>query len=423
MRIVIEQLARATREIDRLGLLCVDRPMGLFRSKILSRFTSNLSSNLSLSKTLLGVLTIGLVVFSVGCGGKDKKKKTTPDGPVQSAGKGSATTEDPANIDPDNGFGDPGSSEPGDSIDPGSDPDTSDPGTPRQPPEIKPPGLDLTPAQKAAKVRHHVGRGKAALQGNSPDADAAISEARLALSADETSVSAMLLLAQADIIKRYYDQALDVLRKAVKRGGAQNRQVHFLTGLVYDKTNRPDDAVNSYERAVALAPNYQSALMNLGVHYLANQRFLEAGRIYERLTKQLGYTSAAAWNNLGSSYRGQSAAAGLSEVTRNQLILRAETTYKRAISANKNYAAAYYNLGLLYLDSDPFPAGRGQELDRLIRLQRAKTYFDEYRLMPGADTKRVDEVAATAQKLIAREQRLRKKAEERRKRKAAQGNN
>ncbi len=417
MRIVIEQIVGPARKIDRLSVPCVNRPMGLFRSMLFSNRRSNHRD------LVLGVLTVGLIVVTVGCGGKDKKEKTTPTSPANGS---ATTTEDPANMDPANGFGDPGSSDPGGSVDPGtgsepggSEPGTSDSGTP----EIKPPGLDLTPAQKAAKVRQHVGRGKAALQGNAPDADVAISEARLALSADETSVSAMLLLAQANIIKRYYDQALDVLRKAVKRGGAQNRQVHFLTGLVYDKTNRSDDAVNSYERAVALAPNYQSALMNLGVHYLANQRFREAGRIYERLTQQLGYTSAAAWNNLGSSYRGQSAAAGLAEVTRNQLILRAETTYKRAISANKNYASAYYNLGLLYLDSDPFPAGRGQELDRLLRLQRAKTYFDEYRLMPGADTKRVDEVSATAQKLIAREQRLRKKAEERRKRKAAQGNN
>ena len=231
----------------------------------------------------------------------------------------------------------------------------------------------------------------------------------------------MVLLAQANVIKKFYDQALDVLGKAAKRGGAKNRQVHFLFGLVYDKTNRPDEAFTAYQRAVTLAPNYKSALMNLGVHYLRNQRYSDAASAYERLTGQLNYTSAAAWTNLGSAYRGQAAASGLAEASRNRLILKAETTYKRAISRNKNYPNAYYNLGLLYLDSDPFPQGSG-EMDRLKRFKRAKTYFDEYRRLPGADTKRVDAVAATAQKLIDREERIRKKAAERAKREAEEGN-
>ena len=421
MRIIEKEAEISTREIDPSRISCVGKLMGPC-SQHLQHFQHfqrlQRSGVLPFVSRLAGAVSI--VALVIACGGKDKKDKTTPDG--AGSGNGSAVTGDPANMDPDGGFGDPTDPTVGDPSDP-SDP--SDPGTgpsdPSKPPEIKPPGLDLTPAQKAAKVREHVGKGKSALQGNAPNADTAITEAKYALAADETSVKAMVLLAQANIIKKYYDQALDVLNKAAKRGGDKDRQVHFLTGLVFDKTERPDDAIKSYERAVAIAPNYQSALMNLGVHYLANQRFREAASVYERLTGRLSYTTAAAWNNLGSAYRGQSAGAGLAPATRNSLILRAETTYKRSISSSKNYGPAYYNLGLLYLDSDPFPSGGG-ELDRLARLKRAKTYFDEYRGMPGADAKRVDDVAATAQKLIAKEERLRKKAEDRRKRDAARGN-
>ena len=73
-------------------------------------------------------------------------------------------------------------------------------------------------------------------------------------------------------------------------------------------------------------------------------------------------------------------------------------------------------------DSDPFPGPGGKELDNLRRLRRAKSYFDEYRRLPGANVKRVDEVAATAQKLIAREERIRKKRREREERRKKRGN-
>lgn len=359
-------------------------------------------------------------VLAAGCGGKDKQPTTTPSG---AAGPGQAG--DPADMDPEGGYqpGDSdvvgGGGQPGDPGEPGAEP--GEPGAEPGEPAIRPPGVDLSPEQQRKVVSQHVRAGRAALRGASPDPDAAIAEAEAALQADETSVDAMIILAHANVIKGYHDLAEDILGKALERGGQQNKQAHFLLGLVYEHTDREDQAPAEYQAALAIDPSYTSALMNLGVHHLANKRYEEALRVYERLTSQLGVNTPAAWTNLASAHRGRSADFALTDAARRrQHILEAEKNYRRAISLDKNYSHAYYNLGILYLDAEPFP-DRDGEMDRLARLKRAKTYFDEYRRLAGADQKLVDQTSAVAQKLIDREQLLRKKQAEREaKRKAAE---
>ena len=65
---------------------------------------------------------------------------------------------------------------------------------------------------------------------------------------------------------------------------------------------------------------------------------------------------------------------------------QAEQQYKRALQANSSYGAAYYNLGLLYLDNDPYPGIS----DSLARLNQSKQYFDQYKNMPAVDMKLYD---------------------------------
>lgn len=277
-------------------------------------------------------------------------------------------------------------------------------------PGVKPPGLDLTPEQKRSQVEIHMKRAQSAV--DSGDPDLAINEAKAALAVDETSVDAMVLLAQAEFAKGYFDQVEDVLTKALERGGAQNKKLHFIMGLVHDRNKKFDLALESYSKAVAIDASYDPAVMNLGVHLLRTKRFGEAVSLYERLTGELNYRTAAAFTNLGSAYRGQSAEFTTSDVARrNDLLLKAQTAYRRGLAIDKNYANATYNLGLLFLDADPFPDGK-DDMDLLKRLRQAKAFFDEYRRLPGADQKLADEQVAVAQKLIDKEERARAKAAE-----------
>ncbi|HWM86338.1 MAG TPA: tetratricopeptide repeat protein, partial [Kofleriaceae bacterium] len=328
------------------------------------------------------VLSLGLAA----CGGKDKKGAAEPG---QTEGGASA--------------GQTGA---------GAQTGQDGQGEAQRPPGVGPPGLDLTPAEKQKRVAAHLKRGQTALD-TSRDPDTAANEARQALAVDETSVDAMVLLAHAHYAKGYYDLVQDVLDKALQRGGGNNKKLHFLLGMVHDRNKKPDEALAAYQKAVAIDPSYKSALMNLGVHQLRSKRFQEAVSLYERLTGQLAYRTPASYTNLGSAYRGMSAEFATSDVNRrNELLLKAERSYKQALATNRNYPNAYYNMGLLYLDADPFPEGR-TDMDFIKRLQRAKSQFDEYRRLPGADQKLADEQVSVAQKLIEKEERARLKARER----------
>lgn len=341
----------------------------------------------SLTLRWLGASVLAIAASaSAACGGKDKKASTTP---AASAGGGGGQAA--------GGEG-------------GEAPAASQGG--EEAPGVRPPGLDLPASEKQRRVAEHLKRGQTALD-SSKDPDFAINESKAALAVDETSVDAMVLLAQAYYVKGYFDLVQDVLEKALERNGAQNKKLHFLFGLIHDRNKRADQALDEYQKAVAVDPNYKSALMNLGVHYLRNKRYQDAARLYERLTGQLAYKTAASLTNLASAYRGLSAEFGTSDAgRRNDLLLRAERTYKAALAADRNYANAYYNTGLLYLDADPFPEGKA-DMDMVKRLQKAKSQFDEYRRLPGADQKLADEQVAVAQKLIDKENRARQKASER----------
>jgi tetratricopeptide (TPR) repeat protein len=343
-----------------------------------------------------GVLLLAAALAA--CGSKDKKEATSP---AAGGGGGEAAGGAPA-AGGGGGGGEGGQAEEG-----GGEAGAFDPG-----PGPQPPGLDLPPEKKKEQVMMHVKRGQEALE-RANDPNFAIQEAKAALAVDETSVDAMVLLAHANYAKGYYDQVEDVLNKALERNGAKNKKLHFLMGLIHEKNNHPEKALDSYQKAVALDPNYKSAVMNLGVHLLKAKKYQEAANLYERLTGELDMKTAAAFCNLGSAYRGLSAEFTTSDrKKRDELLLKAESQYNKSKNINKNYANAYYNLGLLYLDADPFPQGK-DDMDLIKRLQRAKNFFNEYRSMPGADHKLADEQVAVAQKLIDKEERARAKAAER----------
>lgn len=335
----------------------------------------------------IGTGLLALCLGIAACGGSSKKAGTTA-----AAGGGAGGAVD-ASGQPAGGGSDP------------ADPDTSESFAPGE----APPGLDLSPEEKKQKAGEHLAKARKALAPQGRDPAEAIEETKLALSVDETNVEAMVLLAHANYLKGYYDLAEEVLEKAQKRGGTGDKKLWFLLGLVYQKTDREDQAFAAFDKSVSIDPDYKPAMLNLGVYYLKNKRYEQAIKLYERLTGDLGFKRAVAWVNLGTAYRGRAAEVqGGDAGRRNELILKAESTYKRAMGVDRDYAPAYYNIGLLYLDSDPYPAGKG-DLDRLKRLKTAKDYFNQYRRLPGAVQKLADDQTEVADKLYAKEEKVREK--------------
>lgn len=354
------------------------------------------------SSRLLGGVLLSLLIA---CGGGDKKETTTP---TPAGGSGSQSMDD-GGADPDvDGPG--GSGEPGDPTLPGGgggDVGSTDPGgsdgdpTTPEPPPIVPPNFDADPAQSKAEVDRHLNAAKAALNQATPDADKALAEARAALAIDAASVEAASYVAFAYYHKKLYDTAELVLDDLIKRPVAkQNANVNYVYGLVYDATNRPAEARLSYETAVQLNPNHASALTNLGVHQLKNSQYQEAQQTFERLTGQFGRNDAVTLTSLGSAYRGHAADYRAGDGQRDQLVRSAESAYKRATQAQASYGPAYYNLGLLYLDTDPYPG----IADAVQRLTTAKQYFDQYKNQPGVDMKLFDSRMKDVDKAIKRAQ-------------------
>jgi tetratricopeptide (TPR) repeat protein len=347
-------------------------------------------------------VVLGLGAGLTACGGKDKKAPAAPG--AAEPGQEGMNDGDPT--------GDPGSpgqpgAEPGE---PGADGQAgTEPGAEPEAPPIVAPNLDPDPAQAKTQVDEHLKRGNAALQTGSLDPDKAIAEAKAALAIDATSVDAVVVMAHGYYHKKLYDTAeviLDMLFK--ERAAAKNNAgVYFVYGLVYDKINEPQKARVAYEKAVELEPSHLSALTNLGTHQLANKQYRDAVRTYEKVSRER--QTAAVFNALGSAYRGQSADYDPGAGDRANLLRKADTAYKRAIQADRNFGQAYYNLGLLYLDADPYPGEGGAPMDTLLRLQQAKKYFDDYKSMPGANTTLHAERTKDVDKLIKREEKARKK--------------
>lgn len=369
----------------------------------------------SVSRPMTRVVGTVLLSLLVACGGGAKKDTTTPKGGKTTDGDQSMKDNgDP--VDPGGpsgtggGTGDGGGAgSNGGTVAGGGDTGAGEgSGSAAGPVEVPVtyPNLDPDPGQARTQVNAHLAIAKNALNQPTPDGDTALKEARLALTFDAANVDAAAMVAFAYYHKKLYDTAELVLDDLFKRESAKgNAQVYYVYGLVYDKTNRPERAALAFEKAVGIDPNHASALVNLGVHQLQQGQYGPAQQTFERLTKQFNRTDAITLTSLGSAYRGRSADYPAGDNQRDQFVRAADGSYKRATQANPNYGPAYYNLGLLYLENDPFPGMS----DGMARLNAAKSYFDQYKNMPGVDIKLYDERMKDVTKLIKRLEKQNKK--------------
>src|SRR5262249_32328627 len=155
-----------------------------------------------------------------------------------------------------------------------------------------------------------------------------------------------------------------------QKAGQAHPVLWMLLGLVYDRTNREDQALAAYEKATQIKADYLAALINKGSIYLKRKRYADAIPVFEQVV-QIDDSTARAHTSLGAASRGRSA--DVTGAQRDQLLRRAEAELKLALSKDGNYAPAYYDLGILYLDADPFPG-----LETLARLQLAQKNLSQY---------------------------------------------
>jgi predicted O-linked N-acetylglucosamine transferase (SPINDLY family) len=164
-------------------------------------------------------------------------------------------------------------------------------------------------------------------------------------------------------------------------------EAHNNRGVVLQEIERFDEALASYERALSIKPNYAEALTNRGIALRELTRFDEALASYEQaLAIQPNY--AEAYNNRGITL----------------WVLKrlddALANYERALAIKPDYAEALQNQGLVLHE-----LGRSDEA--LVSYQRALTikpnYADAYRSQGATlhELKRPAEALASYERALA----------------------
>lgn len=218
--------------------------------------------------------------------------------------------------------------------------------------------------------------------------ETAINEAKKVLKADERNVHAMQQLALAFAKQGKLELSRMVLENA-RAIDAADGVTQNLLGNVYMSLKQKPAALEAYQKAIQLRPDFAEALNNYGA--LLNQ-----AQDYEGAVKALERAVASAPElvparlNLGNAYR------GLQEFD------KALEQYKKAQQLKPTLQDVYFNLAVLHLDAD------GAKIDPIDRLKSAIAYFIQYRDKGGRD-ERVDQYMKDAQKGIEKEERRRER--------------
>lgn len=240
--------------------------------------------------------------------------------------------------------------------------------------------IEASDTERRAAVAPRVAAARSALDDG--HLERAIAGALSALSIDASDPGAAEILAEAYYRKGWTSKAARILEVATAgAGGKRDARLWMLRGLVLERTGAPlDEVAAAYSRATVLKPNYARAWNNLGVIQLRQGQTGDAISALETATS-IDAGSASALVNLGSAYRRHAADGGLRRSNRDELLRKAERAYRAAIAVDEDALAAYLDLGVLYLDAQPFPG-----LADDARLQAALRYLREYKQRGGHES-------------------------------------
>lgn len=173
------------------------------------------------------------------------------------------------------------------------------------------------------------------------------------------------------------DQAIDNYQKllAIKPGYAQ---VHYNLGIAFYAQGRLVEAVGCYRQAILLKPDYAAAYNNLGIALKAQGQLEAAVAHYEQAIKLRGHLADAdVYSNLGNALYALGMLDGAVENCRMAVALQpshaeahnnlanalrelqksteAEQHYRKALALKPDFPEVYANLGHLWQDQGQLP--------------------------------------------------------------------
>ncbi len=235
----------------------------------------------------------------------------------------------------------------------------------------------------------------------------AAEEAKKVLKAQERNTRAMQLLAAAWFAEKKIELSLMVLENALAID-PEDGALHNALGMVQLELGQKPQALASFAKASALQPDLAEGRNNHGAMLVEAQDYA-AAEVELRAALEAAPTFVAAQLNLGNALRGQSK------------VEEARAAYEQALKLEPALDEAWFNLGILYLDS-PVPS-----VEDLQRYQQSLTWFETYAKRGGRDdaladyTKDAKRAIDREERRIEREKRtaLRKAEEERKQQEAA----
>ncbi len=158
------------------------------------------------------------------------------------------------------------------------------------------------------------------------------------------------------------------LYKASLNATPKSSVLFYNLGIASAEAGDPRSAINYYQRAIAINPEYVSAMLNLGNLYRAQARYSDAIALY-RHAMALDPRSPDPWIDLGNAYAQEGSPEKAENAYETALRLKPDDTraiinlgatlqqlgnlsaakqqYERAISVDPNQAAVYCDLGAL----------------------------------------------------------------------------
>ncbi|VVH64635.1 TPR domain protein, putative component of TonB system, partial [uncultured Gammaproteobacteria bacterium] len=160
----------------------------------------------------------------------------------------------------------------------------------------------------------------------------------------EKTVEEYLLEGNQDFYKSKFDKAIEAYEKAIKI--KPNYEAYYNIGLAYTSSNKFKEAIKAYEKAIEINPDYDTAYYNMGIAYAKLDKFKEAIEAFKKVI-EIKPDFDKAYYSMGIAYD------ILNEFD------KALEAYEKAIEIKPDFDEAYYSMGLAYVKSGKFEKAIG----------------------------------------------------------------
>jgi superkiller protein 3 len=155
-----------------------------------------------------------------------------------------------------------------------------------------------------------------------------------------------------------YEAALEPAKKIVALNPQDEMSVYNL-GLMYFKQKKYDEAVDTFKQCLAIKPDYAYAWFQIGSAYFNQKKYSEAVEPYRRYA-ELTPDDHYGWLSLGITYMN----IGVSRKSAKEFEAALEPM-RKAVELKPDNASALFNLGIIYINLKDYLSAR----DILKRLQ------------------------------------------------------